>query len=330
MKAYTHAWIAFKAIERLERTIPPADRNWKYADGLINWFKCHKDGVIDGAWYPDWIIKDTGNGHGLKFTPGASEGGMFGTLPAVMQIYKMRRKSTVFGKAYSMDPHDNLPQRCEALAHSVIDNLKIQRTENRGSPVSPTDNHIALILFMLSHYVADAHMPLHCDHRPFSDGKDIHGAIEELWELEVEKYFEIDVLNHRFFYNPRSYPLLKIGCDYSTSLLNAVECDLTKRPFVIDYGKGNNNVLDYMRVICQYSYLLSHSFVPLPNDNSITLAKLKAQNQPVCFEEMSRIVLADAIDSVARVWLRVWRRYAQWKEELQQETGKVTPTVPIT
>ena len=38
----------------------------------------------------------------------------------------------------------------------MIDNLKMQETELKGSPISPTDNHVAVLLFMLSHYVADA------------------------------------------------------------------------------------------------------------------------------------------------------------------------------
>ena len=48
MKKYTHAWLAFKAIERLEN-VNLAASNKKFADSLITWFKNHRDGVIQGA-----------------------------------------------------------------------------------------------------------------------------------------------------------------------------------------------------------------------------------------------------------------------------------------
>ena len=51
MKQYTHAWIAFKAVERLE-SAPLPDEDRAFADGFIRWAKSRKDGVIIGAWYP--------------------------------------------------------------------------------------------------------------------------------------------------------------------------------------------------------------------------------------------------------------------------------------
>ncbi|MCW4048409.1 MAG: hypothetical protein NWE89_01600 [Candidatus Bathyarchaeota archaeon] len=56
-------------------------------------------------------------------------------------------------------------------------------------PMFFSDDQIALTFFTLSHYVADAHMPLHCDAREFSDDDcdDIHGLIEKEWEDWVIK-----------------------------------------------------------------------------------------------------------------------------------------------
>lgn len=70
MKKYTHAWLAFMAIKRLEDSkagMTEADR--QYAQHLIKWFKDRKDGVINGAWYPDELIKDMADKHVLKFAP---------------------------------------------------------------------------------------------------------------------------------------------------------------------------------------------------------------------------------------------------------------------
>ena len=48
---------------------------------------------------------------------------------------------------------------------------------------------------MLSHYIADAHMPLHCDKRKFSDGSDIHAKIEGEWDKLIQSTFKIDKEN---------------------------------------------------------------------------------------------------------------------------------------
>ena len=154
MKKITHAWLAFRAIERLNST-HLSEQNKAYARDLQRWFSHHKDHVIQGAWYPDQIIKDNSTSHVLKFTPADGGTPHFRRLTSSHRMYMNRDRSPVFTRAFEVDPNDNLPNRCEAIAHSVIDNLKIQEKEEKGSPVSPTDNHVALLMFMLSHYIAD-------------------------------------------------------------------------------------------------------------------------------------------------------------------------------
>ena len=56
-------------------------------------------------------------------------------------------------------------------------------THSSMFPLYCHEDQLALHLFSLSHYVADVHMPLHCDKRPFTgDKSDIHGDIEKEWE----------------------------------------------------------------------------------------------------------------------------------------------------
>jgi hypothetical protein len=312
MKKYTHAWLAFKAIERLETSSHSQD-NQKYADNLVAWFKGHKDGVIQGAWYPDSVIKDMASSHVLKFTPIAGEG-RFRKLPTTHLMYVRGKKSLLYQKAFSIDRGTNLPDRCEAISHAVIDNLKMQKTEPKGSPISPTDNHVAVLLFMLSHYIADAHVPFHCDSRSFSSGSNLHGHIEGLWDNEVKKYYAIDKDNERFFYDSDSYPLFVDDGSFSSSVLSKVETELTNRRFQISWGSGNGNTWDFMSSICQYSYLLSHEFIPSNYDETnITLANWQGiPGQNISIDQLSVAVLSDAIDSIARVWLRVWRKYMKW------------------
>ena len=316
MKQYTHAWLAFMAIKRLDG-VNLTGNNRGYADDLITWFNNHKDGVIRGAWYPDSVIKDMANSHVLKFTPAPAGNSTFRNLPTTYLNLHYGMSSDLYNQPYEIDKNDNLPDRCESIAHSVVDNLKIQFKEDKGSPVSTTDNHIALLMFMISHYVADAHMPLHCDSRRFSGGSRIHALIEELWDNEVRLHYQLDENNDRFFYDRDGYPLRNMNHDaeYQSSILNLVEDGLSHRDFQISWGNDNNNVWDFMKAICQYSYLLSYSFIPQGYDHHNVNRTNWNTLGAVSFEDFSAAALSDAIDSIARVWFRIWRRYKKWESD---------------
>lgn len=312
MKKFSHAWLAFMAIKRLEDA-KLSGTDSEDAQNLIEWFRRNKDGVIRGAWYPDSLIKDNANSHVLKLAPGGTEA-RFRQLPKEYLSSTYGAKSPVWQQPFTrVDPKDNLPDRCESITESVIDHLKIQESEDKGSAVSPTDNQVALLLFMLSHYVADAHMPLHCDGRKFSEGKDIHGHMEGDWENVIASCYKIDEKNERFFYDPGGYPLLADDQLYQSSFLKKVDDELGKREFSTSGGTGNNNIWDFMSAVCQYSYLLAYYLFPQPDDYSnVTFEAWQSSNSEK-FNDVSVAVFADAIDSIARVWFRAWRRYENWK-----------------
>jgi len=315
MKQFTHAWLAFMAINRLSKTKMNYESR-RYADELIKWFKNHRDGVIQGSWYPDFVIKDMANSHVLKLTPSIEADNEFKYLPTNYLNYEYGKKNPLKKESFTIEKGDNLPDRCESIAHSVIDHLKIQKSENKGSPVSPTDNQVALLLFMLSHYIADAHVPVHCDSRKFSDGANIHGCMEGEWENMILKHYEIDKDNNRFFYDQDGYPLRDLAFDqeYQQSYLKKADDELNNRKFVISWGRQNNNTWDFMSAICQYSYLLSYYFIPKQyNHKNITSDGWKSLGS-LSFEDFSVAVISDAIDSIARVWFRVWRRYVKWEK----------------
>lgn len=323
MKKYTHAWIAFKAIERLQNAQLTED-NRKFADYLIEWFHSHKDGVIRGAWYPDEIIKDNGSSHIMKYAPGPVGAPVpkFRNLPSKSLLYQNGKDSPLHNQPYTIDTKYNLPERCEALSHAVIDNLRIIEREEKGSPLAPTANHAALVLFMLSHYIADAHMPMHCDDRPGELGTwDMHAAVEEIWEYEVVGYYEVDRVHQRFLYSPSGYPRLRdvlpatINTPYADSILKAVDDELSTLEFQITYGQGNDNVREYMQSVSQYSYLLSYSFLPAGYDPALVDRVTPQVPGGLPNRDMSIISLADAVDAVARVWLRDLRRYMKWEKE---------------
>lgn len=310
MKKYTHAWLAFMAIKRLQfANIPEAYKS--DAESLVKWFHNYRDFVIEGSWYPDEIFKDMKTSHVIKYRPIVGGGKQtFKKLPEVMEMQRLGKTSKFYGKQFEI-VSGNLADRCESLAHGIVDCFKMLRTEEKGCPISPSNNHIAMRFFILSHYIADCHMPLHCDDRSFSSGDNLHGYIEGLWDKQVKKSYKVDTANERFFYDPDGYPLpLKI-----TPLFQSVEEDVRNREFVADWGKGNKSTWDYMSALSEYSYLMSYLLIGegLDETNFTKEDYLKSESY-ANFDELSRVILSDAIDSIARVWLRVWVRYKDWEK----------------
>jgi hypothetical protein len=315
MKQYTHGWLAFMAVKRLKDVVPRiTDKNKSVARSLVRWIMHHEDGIIQGAWYPDAVIKDMANSHVLKITPSSQASNQFDTLPSTHLVYSHMRNSQLKDKSFDIEEDDNLPDRCESITHSVIDNAKMQKWEAKGSPVAPTSNHIALLFFMLSHYIADAHVPLHCDSRKFSSGADIHGRMEQEWDDLIKEHYAIDTMHDRFLYDPHGFPLRRADRDaqYQSSYLKRVEDELTGRAFRTGFGTSRDKTWDFMSAVCQYSYLLSHEFIPTRyNHRNVTKNNWKSLGS-ISFDDLSVAVLSDAIDSISRVWFRAWRRYLSW------------------
>jgi len=322
MKMYSHAWIAFMSIERLS-TVHIAQAHQAVAIDLTDWFKKHRDRVIDGAWYPDTLITRNSTDHVRKFTPDPTGESHFRNLPSRNRMYLDGQKSPLYERPYTVNRKTNLPNRCEALAHSIIDQKKVQQKEIKGSPVSPTNNQLALLMFMLAHYVADGHMPLHCDSRRFSQGANIHSHIEKKWEDDIQRYYSVDRRNECFFYDRDGFPERTDAADYQNTFLPDLDQELQNKPFYFTYGQSNANILEFMDAVCQYSYLTSYMFIPPGYDES-NVTTQNYHNLPgrmITLKQLSVNVFSDAIDSLARVWLRVWRRYKIWEANYSDQSG---------
>jgi hypothetical protein len=317
MKQYTHAWLASMAMKRLNKVTVPADSD-NSRKLLVEWFLNHRDFVLQGAWYPDAIIKDMSTGHVLKFKPDVSSAeDTFKKLPDEYYLKKIGEKSPFFKKPYKI-VGGNLPDRCEAISHTIVDHLKMQYSEKKGSPISPTNNQIATLFFMLSHYIADAHMPLHCDARAFSSMDNIHGKIEAEWDDIIQKCYGIDKDNKRFIYDTEGYPN-KIG---NHDLVDWLETEILTRKFELNYGPGNDNTWDFMKAITQYSYLTAFQMIPQEYDeNNLDWKIFKTLNTEAGFDDYSKCILSDAIDSVAKIWLRIWNRYQLWIKDRDDNIG---------
>lgn len=318
MKKYTHAWLAFMAMKRLDQAkLPEVEGSGKsavevasFAKSLVRWFKNYRDFVVQGAWYPDEVFSDQGSSHGVKYEPDmlSENAKAFKVLPETMEVRNlMMEESSLFEKPFTI-VKGNLCDRCDAMAHTIVDNFKIQYREEKGNPISPSSTHMAMRFFIMSHYIADAHMPLHCDARSLGT---IHTAVESQWESAVKKSYEIDEDNERFFYDPNGYPL---KTDKMKSLMELVEEKVLSRPFVYNWGNSDYSTWDYMSAVTEYSYLLAYEMFPSDFEDMGWTAYKKTP-AAARFEEYSSKLMADAIDSIARAWLHVWIRYRLWGPE---------------
>ena len=314
MKKYTHAWLAMMAMKRIEKAAIPS--LYKHdAKELITWFKDFRDFVISGAWYPDSVFKDMSTSHILKYTPDPKSADMsFRRMPATLQTYNFCKEDELARTPFRIKS-GNICDRCESFTESLIDSFKILESEGKGVPIVPSCNHTAMRFFILSHYIADCHMPLHCDARSLSA---VHTFIEEEWDKQVRESYELDEANERFFYDPDGYPLKK----NITPLMEKVEKELESREFYWDWGPDCKNTWDYMSGISQYSYLMAYKLVPADKAASdITKAWYSGTDAfTQHFEEYSWMIFTDAIESIAKIWLHAWVRYKCWQRGCELAT----------
>lgn len=313
MKKYTLAWLAFMAIKRLSKpelfTGKKGPELAKEASSLVDWFMSYRDFVIQGAWYPNLVFDDQETSHVAKYIPARKVGDKspLKALPQGMAVEKFLKKNSRRYKEESFSlVQGNLCDRCNAMYHTIYDNFKIQFREEKGNPISPSANHLGMRFFMMAHYIADGHMPMHCDARQLHR---LQNCIGSFWECAVRRSYKIDLPNQRFFYDRNGYPK---KADRVFRLLRKVEDEILSREFVSGWGSKNSNLYDYMRAVTQRSYLMSYEMVPADFDDMAWKDYKKTDVFKKHFEEYSVMILSDAIDSIARAWLNVWMDFHSW------------------
>lgn len=362
MKMYTHAWLAFMAMKRLQYVDlkdaldAKADRGKVArlkadAKSLTKWFKDYRDYVIEGAWYPDKVICDNASSHIVKYKPDlaaiekmeteeAADPSLkkdpnrktdFRVLPDTIKMYGPGQESRLFERPF-VTGDGNGPDRCEAISHDIVDSLKVVRNEEKGTPIAPSNNYIAMRFFIQSHYIADLHMPLHCDSRPFSEGKGLHAKIEEKWEKAIENLYKIDKDNNRFFYDPDGYPLKternekKGKKDSLETVILELEEEAVNRSYTHGWGNKNKSTRDYMTAISEFSYLRAYEMIPetvrMEDSKNTGWTEFSKMKGGLEFDRYTREILGDAIDSIARIWLHVWARYRDWYMPYEKEKEK--------
>jgi hypothetical protein len=209
--------------------------------------------------------------------------------------------------------------------------VRIAEQEIRDLSKSPnfTAREIALTFFIISHYVCDAHMPLHCDLRDFSPTrkwykwgrrlpKNLHPWIEEYWEesfppkksLILTAYTK-DTLNKIVVDKMPENTLIRIDKDPKYELSEKVSKGLK--------GDEWNEMVYTTRV----SYAVARKWISKDKDWDSLLPKTYGRFKRLVsnkqgfgdgafvedFEDVTNRIFHDAVESVARIWYKSWRRF---------------------
>ena len=135
---------------------------------------------------------------------------------------------------------------------------------------------------------------------------------KQFGEEEVDDFCEFDKGfrgESEFLLNEKGYPMYKNG--FQSSLLGKTIKVLKSTKFVKGFGTNNQNVWDYMSDLCFFSFRSSISLIPTRvKAKSVSPAEFKRAFLPE-FMKLSVPILADSIESIARIYLHIWDEY--WK-----------------
>jgi len=217
----------------------------------------------------------------------------------------------------------DLPDRCEALSQATRDAIRITNKVRSGDVIAFNDSQVAILFLMLSHYVCDAHVPVHCDKRDFYTPSKVHPDLEAFWENEIKKYYRVSLKTQQFdFDENQNLQLDTRRRGFENSVL--YKCDEILKQSAWDnmsqagqnwrdfLGSGNKNLWDYLVSICLISFHMSLKMFPLNppagvDYNTVSIMRVSPFKDNVI--QYSPYILADTINSVALVWLATWERW---------------------
>jgi len=340
MKQRAHAWVALRALKLVNDS--------KKAPNLVELLSYYVADVWDGAWLPDTLIVDMRYGHIFKMDSDPQRLGSDISQEAWMKVpYRQLKKklrgrrlcleyvrgSPVLQTPYKSHPTNggHLPNRVIAISHSIGDMLKMSdyplifyaRKKKRKAfeqdlikqkvkdlSLSPifSARQIALMFFILAHYITDAHMPLHCDLRDFGGDRstmgrlpsNLHPSIEETWESCFPPKDKIILHEH-----------LRLSIDEVVTSLpddSILEIDTNDRYRLTPrIPRTAGDEWQEMVNIARTSYAVSRKWIDEPYENVDDLIANPTKSEE--FKDVTNRVFHDAVESVARLWLKAWERF---------------------
>lgn len=336
MKQRAHAWVALRALKLLDDS--------KEAPKLVELLSYYLSDVWEGAWLPDTLIVDMLYGHIFKMEndPKIIDSKAKDERAKVpYKELKRRLKGKRLCLNYIKDSKElnkyywsykgHLPNRVIALSHTAGDMLKMSdyplafyakeekpdeyigvltKKDIKDLSLSPnfSARQIALIFFMISHYICDCHMPLHCDLRDFTLrkkgrrlSKKLHPSIEYKWE----KYFpekKILALDSR----------TKLSVNKIVKMLpkdSIIKVDFDKK---YSFNKNiplitNDEWLEMVNV-ARVSFILAREWISSDYKNVNDLINDRGEKE---FEKVTNYIFHDAVQNIAMIWYKAWVRYVK-------------------
>lgn len=330
MNQRTHAWMAVRALALLDEL--------NETPALVSMLKPHAKAAASGAWIPDLQDAKLGSGdidnHVLKMRPfdGAlkeryvvSKKELSGKLgPDRLMTQFIKQDSTLPDAWWAMpykanpQPGQHLANRAMALTISLCDLLILGDTAvaalvpgtvsfaaKLDGKARSSAEQVAIFFFMLSHFVADACMPCHCDARPLAAyAGGLHMELEEHWSREVGTFFDKGKLEQT---TASSVEVLKAAQDVDQKFNLSF-------PAAIPTIKSGD-IWDEMMYICRGSFVISSIIAnpvkfPYNSKKTAPFATIfNGDEGQKSLANIDRTLMQDAVLNIAIVWKHVWNRF---------------------
>ncbi|MCK4846195.1 MAG: hypothetical protein KAS88_00885 [Deltaproteobacteria bacterium] len=339
MKQRAHAWTALRALKLLDDS--------KKAPKLVELLSYYLSDAWDGAWLPDTLIVDMSYGHIFKMdSSSVALGTDISGNKRYVRTHKQLDKALkgkrlmlnyvkgepTLDKPYMAHPKfgGHLPNRVIALSHSLGDMLKmsnypmafyakekkskhylkdLSKKSVKDLSLSPnfSARQIAMTFFLLSHYICDAHMPLHCDLRDRMLRKTVkrripaklHPSIEKIWEKQFPE--KIDLILHDYTKNSIDDVVAALPDDSMIMIDSVKKYSLGTSIPVISQDEWTEMVQ-----VCRTSYAVSRKWIAKPYKSAEEFIEDVGSEE---FVEVTNRIFHDAVQCVAAIWLKAWKRY---------------------
>ncbi len=329
MKQRTHTWLAIRALALLEEEDDVPE--------LVKMLKPHIRSTTIGAWLPDMADARTGGAaieyHILKMKPYSgsqkqrfvrsrdkllAELGPHRRVGKFLQDWDGVLGADWWKQAYKADPAPggHLPNRAQALTITLTDQMVlgdpkvaalVPGTVAFAHQLDPeartTREQVATYFFMLSHFLADACQPCHCDKRKLS-GYDngLHKEMEAHWNKIVGTGFE--------------KAKLMASTDSPTKILKAARA--VDKKFGMDLPAKVPGIVAHdtwleMMTVCRASFAVASiianpSAFPYGTTKRTTFkAVFDPEVVPELLADFDAMVMQDAVLNIAIVWKEIWK-----------------------
>jgi hypothetical protein len=307
MKHCSHIYVAHKAIEFLYDGL----KNVRTASGgavepktkeklresaktLQRLLLFHSDEISEASWAPDDVLCDMTLYHTFKLFTEED-------FPGCAQF--ARETHTRGGaKYYRAAQGGGLPYKVDHLARVVADMVKL-----RGYNDAFSMRQSMYLFVLLSHYVTDAHVPMHCDLRddPPSPGtttkppdlsryldKTIHGKIEQLWEDAV---IPVAVAEKIMLPTETDHGLPATDLSPMVTMRVTAKNDVARiKPVTIP----DRGLMEFMIDVCIRTKQRSLRLFPVTAPSNY--------DQTV-FPSLTQEIFTDAVSTLISLWVWMWR-----------------------